>query len=130
MSSTSKPLATSRRSHKRKADSTRKRSVKRQTKAPATAPTRQDIGQQLRKVVARLERIEAYLIVAGTALEQCPDYSSYIRVLLRIGVGNLLFKQVRALEDLAAQCDGGPASERDHEDDPDEDEDTDARGDE
>jgi hypothetical protein len=88
------------------------------------------IGAELRNVATRLERVESYLIVAGLALEGNAGYNGYIRVLLRVAVGNLLFKQIRALEDLAAQCDGGPASERDHEDDPDEDDDMDARGDE
>jgi hypothetical protein len=85
------------------------------------------VGTELRKVVTRLERIEAYLIVVGLALEESGGYSGYIRVLLKWSVGNLLFKQVRALEDLAGQCDGGPVSDRDHEDDPMYDEDTGAR---
>jgi len=76
------------------------------------------IGAELRDVVTRLERVESYLIVAGLALEENAGYSGYIRVLLRSAVGNLLFKQVRSLEDLAARCDGGPSSDRDHEDDP------------
>jgi hypothetical protein len=81
------------------------------------------IGAELRNVVKRLQRVESYLIVASVALEQCADYSGYIRVLLRSAVGNLLFKQIRTLEDLAAKCDGGPSSDRDHEDDPNEDDD-------
>jgi len=76
------------------------------------------IGAELRNVVTRLERVESYLIVVGVSLERCADYSGYIRVLLRSAVGNLLFKQIRTLEDLAARYDGGPSSDRDHEDDP------------
>lgn len=101
------------------------RSVKRRAKA-ATIPAPQDMGAELRTIAKRLERIEAYLMVAGSSLDGNPSYSGYVTVLLRIGVGNLLFKQIRALEDMAAQCDGGPSSERDHEDDPDEDDDMDA----
>jgi hypothetical protein len=82
------------------------------------------VGTKLRDVVARLKRTECYLIVAGIALEQGADYSGYIAVLLKRAVGNLLFKQIRALEDLAARCDCGPPSDRDHEDDPMYDEDT------
>jgi hypothetical protein len=76
------------------------------------------IGAELRNVVTRLERVESYWIVAGVALEQCANYSGYIRILLRCATGNLLFKQIRTLEDLAAKSDGGPSSDRDHEDDP------------
>jgi hypothetical protein len=85
--------------------------------------TLQAIGAELRNVVTRLERVESYLIVAGLALEENAGYNGYILVLLRSAVGNLLFKQIRTLEDLAAKCDGGPSSDRDHEDDPNEDDD-------
>jgi hypothetical protein len=67
--------------------------------------------------VTRLERVESYLIVASAALEQSADHGGYIRVLLRSAIGNLLFKQIRTLADLAARCDGGPSSDRDREDD-------------
>ena len=36
--------------------------------------------------------------------------------LLRRDVGDLLFKQVRSLENIAARCDGGPGSDRDDDD--------------
>jgi hypothetical protein len=101
---------------------TRKRARHRQKNKHSSA----SIGKELRNVAARLKRIEAYLIVAQLALDGDAGYDGYIAVLLRSAVGNLLFKQIRAVEDLAAQCDGGPASDRDHEDDPAEDEDTDA----
>ena len=47
----------------------------------------EDIGAELRNVVKRLQRVESYLIVASVALEQCADYSGYIRVLLKSAVG-------------------------------------------
>jgi hypothetical protein len=97
----------------------------RQERDAGDGPSLSDIGAELRDVVTRLKRMEAYLIVAGIAVEQGADYSGYIAILLKRAVGNLLFKQIRALEDLAAQCDGGPSSDRDHEDDPAEDEDSD-----
>ena len=81
-------------------------------------PQVQHIGTELRGVAARLERIEAYLVVAGGCLDGSPSYSGYVVVLLRSTVGNVLFKQIRTLEDLAARCDGGPPSDRDHQDDP------------
>lgn len=95
----------------------------REMRGTGDGPNLPDFGTQLRDVVTRLERIEAYLIVAGLALDQSAGHSGYVVVLLRSAVGNLLFKQIRTLEDLAARCDGGSRSERDHEDDPDEDDD-------
>src|SRR5262249_49557758 len=106
----------------------RRASVKVHPASKRTTPTVESIGTELRDVVARLERMESYLVVVGLALQENAGYNGYIRVLLRSAVGNLLFKQIRALEDLAAQCDGGPASERDHEDSPEEDEDMDTEG--
>jgi hypothetical protein len=87
-------------------------------------PQVRHIGTELRDVAARLKRIEAYLIVAGGALDASASHSGYVVVLLRSAVGNLLFKQIRILEDLAARCDGGPSSDRDQEDDPAYDEDS------
>jgi len=101
----------------------RRAPVKVQSASKRTTPTAESIGAQLRDIVERLERMESYLVVVGLALQENAGYNGYIRVLLRSAVGNLLFKQIRALEDLAAQCDGGPASDRDHEDDPAENED-------
>jgi hypothetical protein len=92
--------------------------------AAHTEPRIPEIGTELRDVAARLKRIEAYLIVAGIALDESAGYSGYVAVLLRSAVGNLLFKQIRCLEQIAARCDGGPSSDRDDEDDPAEDEDS------
>jgi hypothetical protein len=83
-----------------------------------------ELGKQLRQIAARLTRIEHYLIVAGQALNEQEGYNAYIRTLLRVAVGHSLFKQIRSIEDLAGQVDGRPGSERDHDDDPAEDEDT------
>ena len=102
----------------------RRAPVKMQSASKRRTPTIESVGTELRDVAARLERMESYLVVVGLALQENAGYNNgYIRVLLRSAVGNLLFKQIRALEDLAARCDGGPASDRDHEDDPAEDED-------
>lgn len=80
-----------------------------------------DIGKELRNVVMRLERIESYIVVARKALEGGIDQADEVAVLLQRAVGDLLFKQIRTLQDVAAQCDGGPPSDRDHEDEPEED---------
>jgi hypothetical protein len=42
--------------------------------------------------------------------------SREVAKLLRRDVGDLLFKQVRSLENIAARCDGGPGSDRDDDD--------------
>jgi hypothetical protein len=106
----------------RKAHSTKRSSPSSHRRAGDQPPPKikrriPDIGAELRDVVMRLERVESYLIVAGLALDESTGHSGYVAALLRHAVGNLLFKQVRALEDLAAQCDGGAPSDRDHEDD-------------
>ena len=110
--------------HRRKSTSVRKaRSVKPSTK-PHPSPqaiSLPDIGKELRDIVIRLERVESYTIVARMALEEACDQAGEVGVLLQRAVGDLLFKQIRALQDLAAQCDGGPPSDRDHEDEPEED---------
>jgi hypothetical protein len=81
-------------------------------------PSLLDIGAELRGVVTRLKRMEAYLIIAGTTLDHSVSYSGYVAVLLQHGIGDdLLFKTIRALENLAAKCDGGESSDRNDDED-------------
>jgi hypothetical protein len=95
---------------------------------PEGAPTHASIGTQLRDIVTRLKRVESYIIVCRMALDaQDVEYDNEVAKLLKRDIGDLLFEQVRALEDVAAQCDGGPPTDRD---DDDEFEDDDAEGDE
>jgi len=76
------------------------------------------IGEELRVVAKGLERIEAYLMVAKSTLDGNPEYTDYVGVLLKYPVSTVLFRQIRSIENLAAQCDGGSPSGRDDEDDP------------
>ena len=104
----------------------------RETKAPKTLsptdPTLQDVGAELRSVVKRLKLVESYLIVCHLALVgQDVEQDNEVAKLLKRGVGDLLFKQIRALENISAKCDGGLPSDRE---DDDEFEHDDAEGDE
>jgi len=99
----------------------RKKSLnrKRQTKAPTppTAPPVHAVGAELRDIVTRLNLVEKYIIVCRLALDgQAVECDEEIALLLKRAVGDLLFEQIRDLENVAARCDGEPPSDRDHED--------------
>jgi hypothetical protein len=84
---------------------------------PVGAPTPASIGTQLRGIVTRLKVVESYVIVARMALDgQDAEQDNEVATLLRRDVGDLLFKQIRALENVAAQCDGGLPSDREDDD--------------
>ena len=75
------------------------------------------VGAELRSIGKQLERVESYIITCCIALEgQNTNQDSDIAVVLRRAVGDLLFEQIRTLENIAAKCDGGPPSERDDDD--------------
>jgi len=44
------------------------------------------------------------------------EQDNEVAKLLKRELGDLLFEQIRALERVAAQCDGGPPSDRDDDD--------------
>lgn len=93
----------------------KKRLAKRKTRKDA--PTLTDIGAELRGFVKQLKRAETYVIVAYKALDgQNAEQDNEVATLLRRDVGDLLFRQVRALENIAAQCDDGPRSDREDDD--------------
>ena len=81
------------------------------------APAMTDVGTELRSVLKQLERVESYVIVARMALDgQNAEQDNEVAWLLQHDVGDLLFKLVRSLENIAARCDGGPRSDRDDDD--------------
>jgi hypothetical protein len=80
-------------------------------------PSLPDIGAALRKIARRLKRVESYTITCRLALDgQNTNQDSNIAVVLQRAVGDLLFEQIRDLENVAAKCDGGPPSERNDDD--------------
>jgi hypothetical protein len=69
----------------------------RQERDASDGPSLPDIGTELRDVVTRLGRVESYIIVARMALDgQRAEQDRDVAVLLRRGVGDLLFKQTSA----------------------------------
>jgi hypothetical protein len=75
------------------------------------------VGAELRAIVMRLKRVESLVIVARMALDgQDVEQDNEVAKLLKRDIGDLLFKQVRALQNVAAQCDGGLRSDREDDD--------------
>ena len=83
-------------------------------RAKVTAVT---VGTELRGIVKRLQLVESHIIVCRLALDgQNAEHDKEVATLLRHDVGDLLFRQIRSLENIAAQCDGGPGSDREDDD--------------
>ena len=93
-------------------------------KARSLKPTPMDegpclitVGAELRGIATQLKRVESYVITCHIALQgQNTNQDSDIAVVLHRAVGDLLFEQIRNLQNIAAKCDGGPPSERDDDD--------------
>jgi hypothetical protein len=80
-------------------------------------PAVEAVGTELRGIVKRLKIVEKYIAVCRRALEgQAVEYDEEIALLLKRAVGDLLFEQIRDLENTAARCDGEPPSDRDDDD--------------
>ena len=110
-------------SSKKPRDSTRARKAPSAKPSPkprgkaSPAPALTDVGKALRSVAMLLKQVESYLIVCHLALKgQDVEQDNEVAKLLKRGVGDLLFKQIRALENVAARCDGGPRSDREDDD--------------
>jgi len=89
----------------------------RQERDAGDAPTLQDVGTEVRRIANQLKRVESYITVCRLALDgQNAEQDNEVAKLLRRDVGDLLFKAVRALENVAAQCDGGLPSDREDDD--------------
>jgi hypothetical protein len=72
--------------------------------APAESPSLACPGKEIRRIAKRLAIVESYVIVCRMALDgQGSEQDADVAVLLRRGVGDLLFQEIQTLTLLASK---------------------------